>query len=101
MVSCSVDNFHNTLGYALDRLGESELFLKESLYEAMKNLVCNFMDTIFPATKIRRVDDEMTGNETVFEQPEFLFAAAGQRSSDSGSKINMIATARVIYFAPS
>ena len=96
-----MDNFHNTLDYALETLGKSERFLKESLYETMKNLVCNSMDTIFPATKIRRVDDEMIGNETVFEQPDFLFATAGQRSNDSGSEINMVATARVIYFAPS
>jgi len=54
-VSSSVDNFHNTLDYALERLGKAELFLKESLYETMKNSVCNSMDTIFPPTKIRRV----------------------------------------------
>ena len=38
MVSSSMDNFHNALDYALERLGKSELFLKESLYEVMKNL---------------------------------------------------------------
>ena len=32
---------------------------------------------------------EMTGNETVSEQPGFLFATAGQRSNDSGSEINI------------
>lgn len=55
MVSSPVDNFHNAPDYALERLGKSELFLKESQYEAMKNLVCNSMDKNFPATKIRGV----------------------------------------------
>lgn len=41
----------------------------------------------------------MTGNETVFEHPEFFLPTAGQRNNDSGNEINMTTTARVIYFA--
>lgn len=46
MVSSCMEKFHNALDYALERLGKSELSLKEAQYEFIRNLVCNCDDTI-------------------------------------------------------
>ena len=46
MVSSCMEKFHNALDYALERIGKSEISLKEAQYEAIKNLVCNSKDTI-------------------------------------------------------
>ena len=37
--SSEVAHFHDVLDYALERLGKSELSLKEAQYEALKNVV--------------------------------------------------------------
>ena len=44
--SSKVEHFHNASDCALERLGKSELSLKEAQFEALRNIVYNLKDTI-------------------------------------------------------